>query len=315
MKKLVLTAVGIVLFLFVILSIGVEEVLESLLSIRPDVFAVALLILVPSIALKGFKQKLLVSVFRPKTSLLENIRIWIISYFFGAASPAKSGEAARSLYLKNSFGISLGEGLSVVFIERFLDTIFLFGFAFAGLLFMNSSGSLDPNLIISLAVFCLAFLAVIAVMLKKEVVRTLARPFFRAFAPQKFRPSLRKGFDDFYRAIHLYLKQPRQLLSVSLATFGSWLLIFVQFYIIALSLSIELGFLAFMLVLPVIMLVEALPVSFSGLGTRDAASVIMFGLFGIAASAAVSFSLAVLLFNLILAAAGFALFNTGKKPV
>ena len=155
--------------------------------------------------------------------------------------------------------------------ERFLDTIFLFGFAFAGLLFMNSSAALDQNVILSLVIFCAVFFAVIALMLKKEIVRVLIRPFFRAFAPEKFRPGLRKGFEDFYKAIHLYLKQPRQVLAVSLATFGSWLLLFVQFYIIALSLSIELGFLAFLLILPIMLLVEALPVSFSGLGTRDAA--------------------------------------------
>ena len=315
MKKIILTAIGMLLFLAILLSIGIEAVLESILSIDLTVFGIAFALLIPSVLLKGFKQKLLVSIFRPRTSLLENTKIWVISYFFGAASPAKSGEAARSLYLKKGFGLSLGEGLSVVFMERFLDTLFLFGFAFAGLLFVNSSSSLDQSLVISIAIFCIAFFAAIALMLKKELVRLIARPFFRAFAPEKFKPILRKGFDDFYKAISLYLKHPRQLASVSLASLGSWLLIFIQFYIISLSLSIEISFLAFLLVLPIILLVEALPVSVSGLGTRDAAAVLLFSIFGVSASVAVSFSLLALVFNLVLAAVGFALFNAGRKPV
>jgi uncharacterized protein (TIRG00374 family) len=315
MKKIILTAIGVLLFLAIVFSIGVEAILESILSIDPLVFAIAVALLVPSILLKGFKQKLLVSIFKPGTSLIENTKIWLISYFFGAASPAKSGEAARSLYLRKSFNLSLGEGLSIVFMERFLDTVFLFAFAFAGLLFMNSLISLSPNLIVSLLVFCVVFFFVISLMLKKEWVRFLLRPFFRAFAPEKFRPGLRKGFNDFYKAIQLYLKQPRKVLIISAITFASWLLIFVQFFIVAKALSINLTFLSFAFVFPVLLLVEALPVSLSGLGTRDAASVLMFGLFSISASAAVSFSLTAFVLNILLAAIGFLLFNSEKKPV
>ena len=50
-------------------------------------------------------------------------------------------------------------------------------------------------------------------------------------------------------------------------------------------------------IIPLITLLDALPISFSGLGTRDAAMIFLFSLMSLSAEAAVSFSLLILVFN------------------
>jgi hypothetical protein len=217
--------------------------------------------------------------------------------------------------MKNLFGVSVGEGLAVVFVERALDLLLLFIAGFFGIFLLAVPPALASPVLFSLAAFFGVFALAVALLLKREPTRALLRPFFRAFAPERLKPGIKSGFDDFYRAIATYGEKRAAVLLAGLAALVSWIVVFFQFFLLALALSITLPFVSFALVLPVVLLVEALPVSVGGLGTREAASVVMLGLLGVGAPAAISFSLAMLLFNLVQAAGGFLLFNSLEKPL
>jgi len=314
MKKMIFSVFGAALFLLILFSVGAEQVAAGMLRLDPVLFLAVLVITGFSLLLKGFKQSVLVSPFKEKTSLFENTKIWVVGFFFGTASPAKSGEAVRALYLKQSFGLSLGQGLAVVFVERVLDIAFLFAFGFFGLYFLAVPAGVGSTVLLPLLFFFVLFAFALVLLLRKDFTRFAVRPFFNLFAPEKFRQGMRQGFGEFYSAIGSY-KKARLSFWASLLTVVNWLVVFVQFYVLAMALSLEVGFLAFIFAVPVIFLVEALPISLAGVGTRDAASVLMLGLLGIAAAAAVSFSLTVLLLNIITAATGFAIFNSMEKPI
>jgi uncharacterized protein (TIRG00374 family) len=71
----------------------------------------------------------------------------------------------------------------------------------------------------------------------------------------------------------------------------SWIPPFIYGYLLALSLGINIGLFFFILVIPVLSLLDLLPISISGIGTRDVALIFLFGLNGISAEQAVAFSL------------------------
>ena len=315
MKKIAISLLGLILFIYIVLSTGIEAILSVFAGIEPLKFSIALLLIIPVILLKGFKQWLLLQPFKKSTSVIENTKIWLVGYFFGSASPAKSGESIRALYLKRAFGVSLGEGLAVVFLERVVDLFVLFGLAFIGLFFLVLFIEVEPYILIALAAFFVLFVVALLLFLKKEALRFIFRPFFNRFAPQKFKQDIRNGFHQFYESISVYQKKRKVLFAVCLITLISWAIILFQFYIIALSLGIEISLPFFTFIYPIIVLVEVLPISISGIGTRDAASVLLFGLVGVAAASAVSFSLCVLFFNLVSVVIGFVLFNSMKKPI
>ena len=314
MKKILFSLLGIILFLYIVISIGFDAIVQSFASLDLQLFALALLVLVPSLALKGLKQRRLISPFKAKTSLVENTKIWLVGFFFGTASPAKSGDAVRALYMRN-LGISLGEGLAAVFLERVLDLVVLFALAFIGLFMLTLPQEVGSGLLLPIVTFFIVFIVALIAILKKELTRFLLRPFFNMFAPEKFKQSIKQGFDQFYLAMQRYPERKANSFAVVLLTLLSWLIVFYQFHLLALALSIDISFISLALVLPIILLVEALPISLGGLGTREAAAIIMLGLLGIGAASAVSFSLTILLFNLIQAAMGFALFNSMEKPI
>ncbi|MFA5212717.1 MAG: flippase-like domain-containing protein, partial [Methanoregula sp.] len=71
----------------------------------------------------------------------------------------------------------------------------------------------------------------------------------------------------------------------------SWIPPFIYGYLLALSIGIDVGIFFFVLVIPVLSLLDLLPISISGIGTRDIALIFLFGLKGISAEQAVAFSL------------------------
>jgi uncharacterized membrane protein YbhN (UPF0104 family) len=80
----------------------------------------------------------------------------------------------------------------------------------------------------------------------------------------------------------------------------------------AFGIDVDLAYVC--LIMPVITLVELLPISVSGLGTRDAAAIYFFSVVGVSSASAVGFSIGYLLIgNYLLAMAGLILWI--RRPV
>jgi uncharacterized protein (TIRG00374 family) len=146
-------------------------------------------------------------------------------------------------------------------------------------------------------VAALVILALSALMLKRELMRTLLTPFFRLLVPQRFRDGMSAGFHSFYDSLETYLRTWRRTLNVLALTTAYWLLVFVLVYYITRMLDLEVGFFYIVLIIPIITVAEFLPISISGLGTREAAVIYFFAVIGIARPDAVAFSLVYLLFG------------------
>ena len=109
-------------------------------------------------------------------------------------------------------------------------------------------------------------------------------------------------FHDFYEGLGVLMKSKKSLAASLGIGIVAWLLMIVQTYVLSLSMGIGLSLLFIASVIPVITLLDAMPISFSGVGTRDAALILFFGFISLSAEAAVSFSLIILVFNYLISA-------------
>jgi hypothetical protein len=71
----------------------------------------------------------------------------------------------------------------------------------------------------------------------------------------------------------------------------SYLLFFLQLYILALSFPISIPFISFILIYPIASLISLIPVTVSGFGTREGTLIYLFSLYGIADETTVAISL------------------------
>jgi uncharacterized protein (TIRG00374 family) len=216
---------------------------------------------------------------------------WIVGFIIGIVTPGRIGEFTKAYYLKDDMPV--GCGIATVAIDRIIDIAVLFVLAISGafLFLVYYSGFLQSDFIYLLTIMFVVFLgAVFFVLTRGNFVRRLARPMFERLVPKKYKSRMRSAFDDFYKGLGKIKSRWHLVLVSVLMSFLSWLVIIFQFTMIAASLSIQLEYLFLLSVIPVVILLDTLPISFSGLGTRELALMFFLGIMGIPLELIISFS-------------------------
>ena len=104
----------------------------------------------------------------------------------------------------------------------------------------------------------------------------------------QLRDKIEEGFEDFYIGIN-QLINPNLVFSGFL-TCLSYTVFFIQCYLIAIAMGISIDFITITLFMAISNLISFIPISISGLGTRDAALIYLFSLIGLNPEMAVSYA-------------------------
>src|SRR3989338_838242 len=291
LKKGLLALLGIVLFVFILSRADLAQVWQVLLHANLQIYFVCLLLLALTILLKGLKWKALVQCVGEKIGLSDAIKIYLVGLFVGNITPGKVGDFARAWYVKDK--VRLPAGLASVFIDRVMDIGMLLALSLFSALWLAQSYGAMPISTDLIVLVTAAFLIAIFFLFKEKYLRAAFRPLFRFMVPESFREKLSSLFTDFFSALKSAGKNmPLFLASLCLGAV-LWLLNAVVFYLLAMSLSIILPSEVLLAIFPIMALVDVLPISVSGICTRDAALIFLFSFFAVPAEHAVALSLLV----------------------
>ena len=114
--------------------------------------------------------------------------------------------------------------------------------------------------------------------------------------PKKLRSALSVKLEQ--TLFHLKTFQKSVLLKASLLSIIAILLILLRSYFLALSLDIKMTFITLSACLSVVALIQMIPITIFGVGTRDLTLIYLFPLLGFSNEAALSFSFLLLVFVL-----------------
>jgi uncharacterized protein (TIRG00374 family) len=243
-----------------------------------------------AIVMKSFKWKLIVSTLKKEISLSLSIRAFLIGFSFSVLTPAKLGDFVRAFYIRDE-QCNLGKALSSVVTDRLIDIVTLFSIAFVGILvfsFVFHKEILSASLLFILAV---AIASAVYIVTNKQLLTRLLRPFFNIFIPHHHKKTVSEYYHDFFSGLSVFFQNKKIFFLVIIVGLVSWFPPIVYAWLLALSLGIGVELTFFVLVIPIISLLDLLPISISGIGTRDAALIFLFGLQGIPPESAVAFSL------------------------
>jgi len=294
LKKWALALIGIAILAIILINLDIGKIVGILLGINLGLFLLAVVLDLLSAVLKAKKWQLLVNVQGRVLSFARATEYFFIGFFLSVLTPGRVGDLARALYLKRETK-SLGGALSTVILDRLIDVVMLFSLGFIAIV---SFAVLFGREIVSFEILMgLAVLLVAAglVVLKKNFIGFFLKPFFSMFVPEKFKGALKMTFEDFYSYFGKIRASMGRLFAASGIGLVTWLLAFGSTYLFILALGIEVPIYFIPLLVPIIMLLDLLPISFSGIGTRDAAAIFLFGLYGVSPEAAVAFSFVFLL--------------------
>jgi hypothetical protein len=305
-----LAPIGIVLFIYILWKIGISSIIAVFFKINLVYLVPATFFLIPIVLLKGLKWKVVLEAHEESCSLREICKIWLIGLFSGVITPARAGDVIKAFYFKN-----VPRALSSVIIDRITDIFALFSFGLVGILttvFLFGSG---VTIFLSFLGGFLILLTAVYAFTNRKIVRKSFKPIFNFFVPERQKQKIKLNFHSFYNNIEFIKSNRKQkmLLVFSLALFA-WLASFFQAYLIAISLNIPISYFYLVIFLPLGALIQLIPITVSGLGTREATLIFLFSLLGIPAQDVVVFSLLLLFISTILPAT-VGLFLFLKNPV
>ncbi len=298
-KTIFLNLIGVVILIWVLLKIDLSEIVNILKNIHLSYYAVAVLLLFPIFIIKALRWNYIKKIQHIHYSAKDSILMYFSGLYAGLITPGRFGEFVKMLYLTNdhhSFGKSL---LSVVF-DRIFDLIFLAGFSYVSIFIFHQY--LNSDFFIYALVVVTIITVGIVLILNKRLISMVLNTAFKVFIPKRFQEKASLGVDDFYNDLKLFAFKNH--FWVFFWTTVSWLLYYVQIYALALALDIHLSFWYLAASTTIVGLFTLVPISISGVGTRDVTLIFFFALLGISKELAVSFSMLILSMFLFMALFG-----------
>ncbi|MCK4647420.1 flippase-like domain-containing protein [Candidatus Pacearchaeota archaeon] len=279
--------IGIILFIYLLIRLKIGEIFKQVLEANKLYLLIALVLVLFYLFFQTLKWHVLARKQKIPIPFQKSFKINLISNFYGLVTPGKLGTIIRAEYLKKYS--NSGKGLSNFVIDKVLSLISLF-FMVLLLGFIVLREKLDwfngLTLIYGISIFFL-LIAMFLFFYNKERSKSLLKVVYRKLIPQKMKEKARGTFNSFYED----LPKKRLLLEVFILNLISWLVCYIVVYFVALSLSIEIKFIYFIAIYPIATLVAQIPITISGLGTREVTLIGLFGLFGVEAVKVFSMSL------------------------
>ncbi len=305
-----------VLFTLIILYVAVTQLdlprlAETFQLASLDYILYALGAWVFLITLKAFKWQRLVVSLNGKISMIESVTVLFIGLFVSVITPGRLGDFVRAFYVKDR--LVLGRGILAVIVARAMDIITLLIFAGIGLILLTRANGIEvisPELVLLLIVCSLIGLFV---GLNKRAAKKLF-VLFQRFIPEKIRELVVRHGRTFYEAVPLFKTNFLQIVLAFIASTFAWILTVTFGWMLMQALHLPLDWTSALAVIPILALVEIIPVGILGIGTREIAAVIVLGAYGISPEHAVAYSLLYFAMGYIPSfAIGAVLFN--RKPV
>ncbi len=179
--------------------------------------------------------------------------------------PGKGGELIRFFYVKDYF--STGKCIGSILFERVVDLLSLLLFSLTGIFLIKNI----YTTIFSITAF-ISLLAILIIFFNQKIFLRFKKLIFKFIKSEK----IRKAFEDFGLFYSEIGKNKKKILLFSVLSILGWIIAIIQCYLMLTFLNVDISFYAVISRVPIGILITLIPVSFGGLGTREAAFLFLF---------------------------------------
>ena len=287
--KKYLFLLGLALFILILSKSNLGEIFQNIKRINATYLTLAILMIFPSLFGKAICWNYLKKQQGIKYSLKNSFLMYCSGVYIGIITPGRLGEITKALYLKKD-GYSMGKSLVSTILDRLSDFAFLLIFLFFGSLFFLTV--FKKQIIIFVFGIIIAVILFV-IFLKIGLVKWLLNKAFKIFIPLKYQKSWKINFQDFINDLKIY-KLKHYIVIFSITIF-SWVFYYLQMYILAKGVGLNVPFLYLAIAVTVVGFITLIPISISGIGTRDIALIVLLSPFSVATEQAIAYSALILL--------------------
>ena len=247
---------GVIVLVFLVYYIGVNDVFNSIRSIKiyylPVIIGLYILFLIVStLCIK--------TLIRKSISFKKIFKYYSLSWVFGLVIPGKLGELSLAFLLKKE-GFKFIPSLVISLLDKFLTSLFLVGISFFGVfLFFDFKQSIS---FIFITVFILgAFYLFVNIEI------------FRFFIPKKYNMYV----NEFLVEYHSFFQKDRKRIYINLLlTTLRWFLNSIMVFFIFLSFGITVNVFYILIINTLTAFTSLIPFTINGLGIRQSLGVYLF---------------------------------------
>jgi hypothetical protein len=293
--RLLILGIGLALYALLLWKLDFTRAWGLLSQVKLWLFALAILAGLPEILCKALRLRLLA---RNEThlTLKQGLHLFLSGQPMALVTPGKLGDVTRVWLLKHLSKRPMPECLAVHTSDKIFDfsalailaTIALWGWFGKGLI--HSSGAL------SAAGGVLAGLLLAVAMLNPSWFKPLANFLIHQWVPPEQADPLKHHGREFLEKLkHRLSPNHRRFFEVFLLSLLAWEFAIFRAWVCSQALGIELPLGQYLLWAPLVIMIELLPITVLGFGTREWALIFIFGSATLPNEALVSFSLLTLL--------------------
>ena len=285
-KKLFLILAGIGLFAFILWKNkdNLAQVWVLLKTADWRLCVAGFLSLLVMVYLKGVRWSVLLKMQGHTYSIWNCFLIYMGSLFWGNVTPGRAGDFMKVLYLKEDLGLSIGTGMTSVLVDRVFDLYLLLILGSLGVLIYPLG--INPQLVHLVWIFFAVLILVSFLVFNRRIGEVLIKAVFQRVLGPSLKEKANQAFSDFHAGMEAFYSF--RLIFPALLSLAAYLVFFEgsSWMAQAIGFSINFFFLAF--VLSVVNIVSLL--TFLGMGTREGALILLFGLIGIGQAQALAYS-------------------------
>jgi len=231
---------------------------------------------------------------------------YLAGKFFNTFLPTSFGGDVVRIWDGSRYSTSIVKSSAIVVVERMTGIIVLFLFALAASFLRMDMAASIPVIRIA-QVLGLAGLAAIVVFFLPAAGRALRRGPAQGIARRVFDKALL-----FRETIIAYRHHPGPLMRATVWAVLLQLNVIIYFVLIGKAFDLTIPVLDYFVFIPLVLLLQMLPVTINGTGVREGAYVAIFAFYGISSSTAISFSFLDLAYSLVIGVVGAVIYLTRK---
>lgn len=288
---------GLTIFGILIWRFDISEIIDNLLHSDPIYIILALAITPLAMHLRAIRLQKILLIHNEEISLGILNRLCYLGFLFGVITPSRAGDFIRAYYLSKENGVPYSHSIGSIFIDRILDIITLFLLANLALIyFPYFLGSDVFKNFIWLPPLATLLLVIFLYLLTRgwflnKTINFLETIFRRIIKRDTYAKSKGRISQEFHATVQNLKDNKKKFLPIVLINTVLWFFILLQAQLILVALGENVDIIFTFLVIPFAILAALLPITISGLGTRDAAMVALFSLVNVPASKAISLAI------------------------
>lgn len=257
--------VGVLLFIVLIVYAGPRRIAQVIQHAQPVWLLVAFLLNIPQLGLKALRWFLLVRWQGLHLAYSRALLAYFGSLLLGFLTPGRLGDMAKAITLKYESGTSLAHGLSSVIMDRVFDLYLLLTIGTIAIIRFAVVGSvLSWSTFVGICILSLLPLF----LLHPQIARWAGQLLVHLVVVRRQGEMLNERVNQF--ATGLEVLTPVRILQCAGLTIASYLLFFLQCLCCAWALNFGVRFLDLALLMSATNFFSLLPITVSGLGTREA---------------------------------------------